>query len=493
MIRRATWFLCLTSCLSFFVGTTACSGKKAPTGPPTCTKTSDCPTGEVCHANLCVSLPCGGRCSSDQVCLNNACHSATGLDCSTDPNRCPANTYACTNGKCRRSCTTDSDCPQPLLCNVDLFLCAECNSDRECMMRTGGDPTKVVCDTSIGACVGCLTNSTCYSGGRPDDMYCDTTTQTCQSGCQTIADCPTGTKSCQGASNGVAGQCIECSADTDCVNGAVPHCDVPTNLCVQCLRNDQCASNQCDTKGHRCVDCVQDLACGRGQVCDQSTFKCTPGCSGGSGDSQCPPDDAVCDASKGTFGQCVICLTDGDCGRDQLCDTGGSQPACIPGCRDDAKCASTDPTVTATICDKAKGAHGTCVQCRVASDCQNGEVCDPTTEACRCKAEGEACTTTSDCGYIPGSTSTTMGCSDAERTAHHAFCIKTVECAKTGESNKPVSASVCVMLGMNQGFADRTPPDTQGCPNGYAVERASDGVLPYWSVCVPNQTPYTCP
>jgi hypothetical protein len=69
------------------------------------------------------------------------------------------------------------------------------------------------------------------------------------------------------------------------------------------------------------------------------------------------------------------------------------------------------------------------------------------------------------------------------------FCITQVKCSATGERSVP---SVCSSANAGGGLPDRNPPDTTGCPSGFAVERAKDASGSYIQVCVPDQSPYTC-
>jgi hypothetical protein len=435
-----------------------------------------------------VDLPCGGKCKSDQVCLSDTCKSAQNLDCSADSTRCPS-AFTCSNGRCKRSCTVDQDCPEPATCNIDLFICAECSLDSDCK-----DAARPHCDQSSGSCVGCIDNTQCRQNSVGAGKVCDMTTLTCEPGCNSLADCSPSTKDCQGGSETVAGKCIECTGNIDCTLPGVGYCDTATNACVECLSNANCASNQCDLASHRCVECVDDIACGRGSVCNPQTFKCTPGCTNGSGSAECPPENPACDTSAGAFGTCVRCVENTDCPRAQVCQRGGT-PTCVEGCDGDARCAAdeTDPTATNTICDPTKTSKGKCVQCRSDANCAQGLVCDSTSGSCRCKKAGEACSSTDECGseVVNGDGSVTISC-QKPATNNPYFCVTSV-CGSSVNKSVP---SVCSTVNKGGLPGETEKPGTPGkpCPPGFIVEWAKDAnASGYVTVCVPNKSPYTCP
>lgn len=81
---------------------------KAPGPPPTfnlCTKTSDCPTGEVCNPQKQECGPLMYTCKDGHIIVGT---DGTASDCS--PYRCVANT-------CRTSCGSVDDCHSPYVCN----------------------------------------------------------------------------------------------------------------------------------------------------------------------------------------------------------------------------------------------------------------------------------------------------------------------------------------------------------------------------------------
>jgi Cys-rich repeat protein len=112
---------------------------------------------------------------------------------------------------------------------------------------------------------------------------------------------------------------------------------------------------------------------------------------GCSSDMDCASAGMHCDTASG---QCVQCVTDGDCGRGLVCESlqcvascanGAACPSATPVCRQPAQvcvpCSeNSDCTLAATgpICLTTTGQ---CVECLMDSDCEDG-FCDTTTNAC---------------------------------------------------------------------------------------------------------------
>lgn len=85
------------------------------------------------------------------------------------------------------------------------------------------------------------------------------------------------------------GQCVACA-------GSTPLCDTEANTCVGCLQATDCKDPQafvCDAKTRSCRGCQSNDECQSG-MCDTTT------------DSQA--------------GQCVECLTDAECGAEEVCE-----------------------------------------------------------------------------------------------------------------------------------------------------------------------------
>ena len=455
-------------------------------GTKACATLKDCPSGQFCVKQACVTLPCGGRCADDEVCQNEVCQPADGLSCTTDPSVCPSAFVCAPNGKCARTCTDDTECTQPgfTSCNPDTGFCGQCTFDSDCDQTSDAK----FCDTSTASCVGCVDSTSCQVNGVAVGSICNPDSRKCEPGCHSVDDCPVGER-CEGGSDSEVGRCVECDVATegnDCLDPAKPRCDPQALMCVECLANADCASDQCNVTEHKCVECVQNEACLKGNVCDLDTNACVPGCLGGSGSANCPATQPVCDPNQGDRGTCVECLQDVDCPRTKVC--GATTHSCVTGCNDsvtglpsDGRCIDTtgaQPAPTDVWCDGDLGQRGQCVECRPnhdPSDCPANLICDGTTDKCRCKMTGEQpCTQNSDCGYNPA----TMTC-----YAIGAACIKAVTCAGVDNSISPVCSQAGTGLLGQQCAPGST---TSCCPAGSVTEWAIDVKGVSHKDCVPS-------
>lgn len=459
-------------------------------GRVACKGVLDCPTGQGCVEGYCAELPCQGRCGPDEQCRANACVATDGLDCSDDASVCPRGFQCSTLGQCQRECTVDDDCTAAGFgsCNIQEGVCGQCTFNSDC---SGATP---VCDSTTSQCVGCLDDDDCTVEGVAAGRFCEQGTRTCQTGCNDDLDCAGGQR-CSGATPTSAGRCIECTPGTEVNDCAVKapkvRCEPTDLLCVECLSNADCTSAQCDLDLNRCVECVENEACPKGWTCDLDVFQCFEGCNGPVGGDNCPDNNPrlpACDVSIGERGTCVQCLRDADCQWGHVCKKTGNAsglPECVPGCRagltgapNDERCAASAPE-TRTQCDPNQGSYGACVECINDSHCPANEVCDTERKECRCKAIGETCTSTSDCGYrvindVP------------QCTASNPLCITQVSCDGTP---KNVSTRVCTIAsGQNAGTVG--DGGFGKCPVGYITEWASDGSGGFAKQCVPIQ--YKC-
>lgn len=448
----------------------------AGTGPTACTGVLDCPTGQGCLDGFCAELPCGGRCTLSEMCVDDACVATDGLDCSDDPGLCPTG-FQCTAGECQRECVTDDDCTADGYgsCNVELGLCGQCTFDSDCPSEA---PT---CDTTVSRCVGCVENDDCRIDNQAAGLYCDTATQTCVAGCNGDTDCPS-TQRCSGGTATTPGRCVECAPISE-VNDCAPfaprvRCEPSTQLCVQCLSNADCTTGQCDTNSNTCVQCVTNEACDKGSTCDLDVFQCFLGCNGPVGGDNCPdvnPRKPVCDGSIGERGTCVECLRDADCPWGKVCKESGGLPVCVDGCNDpagnpnDARCAASAPE-DRLRCDKTQGAYGECVACLNDGHCPATEKCDEELRICRCKKEGEACGSTSECGYREDS---------ATCATTTSWCLTHVRC----DGDKRSISPICGVAPKNGGTPGSGDP--KGCPSGFVTDWGCDASGDCRHQCVP--------
>lgn len=129
--------------------------------------------------------------------------------------------------------------------------------------------------------------------------------------------------------------------------GETPICIVPTDTCVQCTTNNDCANSVCDLTTKSCVECLRDQDCSD-WVCLAGATTEDNACVECKGNAECTQADASrCNASN----DCAPCAADADCSHLQ----------------DLRQCVS-----------------GTCRECTTETedaDC-GGNVCNPTTHVC---------------------------------------------------------------------------------------------------------------
>jgi hypothetical protein len=270
-------------------GTGATTGTTGGTGATTGT-TGGTSGGDAGGANPCTDgtyLCFGGQ----------LCDPAVGcVQCLTNAN-CPpagagnATLKVCVLGSCE-VCGANTDCAAGQVCYPSNHTChASCDVDGgpTCAGTAGGGGRTPICDTTTGACVGCVTATDCANS--PRGAVCDPTTQQCVQ-CAVNADCKgaAGGAVCDTASS----TCVACLADTDCPTarpiceivgavhtcragcttnancagrgvggGGTPICDVPTGLCVECTMASQCMGAGAACTNNLCVNtqCMGDADC----------------------------------------------------------------------------------------------------------------------------------------------------------------------------------------------------------------------------------------
>ncbi len=263
-----------------------------------------------------------------------------------------------------------------------------------------------VCDTAAGGGAGMCRSCVDSAQGTDMDLGCSGSSPICDvaanSGagvCRSCADtaqgtgtdlgCGAGSPICDTAANSGAGQCKLCvntagpgsnTADLGC-SSPTAICDATAGngvgACRVCVANEGCPGSQtCNAEGTACEGCEDSTSCNPGtpicrptpppSVCVECTenAQCAatrPACSsatgfcGCTGDAQCAAtqgDTDFCDtAANNTRGECKVCVTD-------------------------SNCLSVD--ATRPFCDNQTA----CIQCRVHTDCQLSEVCNPTSKSC---------------------------------------------------------------------------------------------------------------
>ena len=223
----------------------------------------------------------------------------------------------------------------------------------------------------------------CVSSGDPcpdDGVYCN------------------GTESCDEAGD-------RCESSNDrCPPPLL--CDEPHDRCVNCLDNADCddgigcTTDTCDQYGN-CRNTPSDAACDDGISCTADTCDPQLGC-------QNEPHDTACD--NGNY-----------CDGAETCDPDA-------GCQD-----STDPCAPPLLCDEA---GNRCVNCLVASDCNDGIGC--TTDACD---DGNCQNTPSDGACDDGVSCTVDTCDPQYDCQNAARVMQPVIMATTVTGQRPAIPS----------------------------------------------------
>ena len=299
----------------------------------TCSVNGDCPdpSKAFCVAGVC--LGCQG-----------------GLD--GGANACTAPTPACdlTTGKCV-GCTADPQCAADASKSFCVAgSCTGCNTTGAigCTARTDGKTVCATLGTAVGQCVECAADGQCTKD--PAKGFCVANTCT---GCATAGatDCSTRTdgKMACAISGTSAGQCVECTADTQCTKDASKAFCV-ANACTGCNatgatgctgRTD--GKTTCATTGTaagQCVECTADTQCTKDAAKGFCVANACAGCNtpGATGCSTRTDGKTVCaPVGNAAAGQCVQCTDNNTCS--------GSTPICATATNTCRKCATdTDCT-----------------------------------------------------------------------------------------------------------------------------------------------------
>ncbi len=317
-----------------------------------CRDDRDCAGGETCGAaGLCVEACVdNGDCANNSTCVDSVC----ALGCAGDDANCGFGQVCGPNDRCAQRCNNDDNCPTDFVCDAGACVPGDhpaCVVDDDC----GGNfsPTPFC---SAGVCVGCNEDVDCDRFGDFGLTCFDD--HTCRSPCNDDGTCP------RGPTGGVCltggDSCVDCNDDVDCGVGEA----CANNVCVVVVADDPLCSDceQADDvcgAGNLCVvrqiaDNVRESACGidcsDGGACPQA-FTCELVVRQGTAvGAQCVPSSRVVPAQT-----CVAvrdaqadeaCVTDDDCGANNVDDG-----ACVDG-----------------VCS---------LPCAVEADCFAGESCAP--------------------------------------------------------------------------------------------------------------------
>ena len=199
-------------------------------------------------------------------------------------------------------CTSDSECDEGLICNMDTNQCAP--------------------DNSVDPDLPCFSSSNCATG-----RYC-------------IKASITGTGS------------NECGIPANCND------IVDTSKDIACGEGSECLENGCSEVESTDDTCTIDTDCKRGEVCGRSGV-CVAGCLSA---ADCPPMFS-CDLSTNMCVQVMGCMSGADCDEGEACDRETGR--CIPGCRDSFDCGNEEVCIQGsclmvTRCSQAQSPRAYC-------------------------------------------------------------------------------------------------------------------------------------
>ncbi len=324
-------------------------------------------------------------CLADRDCSGGVCDPFRGcVDCRVS-SQCGAG-QLCLGGSCRapQSCENDA-CPDQLHCDSGSQTCVDCLSTVDCAAGS--------------ACLngGCQPASVCHDvkGCRPGTV-CDLARAACVE-CLGEGDCATGERC-------VDQRCsARCSGHGDCSDGL--RCDPLLSLCVECVAASDCAQAQ-HCSGGRCLldTCVAGAgscdAMGQAvQMCNAAGDRVLPqycgkhaSCEGEAGaaactDWVCKPGISSCNAE----GKLETCGQDG-LSIEATVDCAAANQVCIGSQCVDIVCEPDSVT-----CDAAANALHLCSANGTrdsVSFCAVGQYCDIDLKACKtqvCTPQAEAC------------------------------------------------------------------------------------------------------
>lgn len=314
-----------------------------------CQSTPECPFGSACVGGYCTIAEClnDTECTGAQICFGGACLVAGCKDnsdcpnqvCRGTPKQCLAPPAFCLNdvdcptgkrcqnttGQCKETCQSDDNCSVDQYCD-GLFCRRRCTTDDQC---TGSD----LCIEQK-----CQSAPDCGEAACPPDKPVrDIRTCVCLE-CQSDNQCNMARN--EACLDQECTYCpIESTSESQCLLQGLR---LRQGCCVQCVVNEHCDSENGEVcqKG-RCIDqsertCLTDDQCGFEEVCDGS--RCTPESSLKACTKQTDcPDGEACHGN----GRCraVSDRCQGQCQAPNRCiaepgDTQGTCAGCTQSCTD---------------------------------------------------------------------------------------------------------------------------------------------------------------
>ena len=361
------------------IGDTAGPDVNAVDAAGTCGANQNCtdPTKAFCVAGMCTGCQTAGA----TACGTQVCDGVSGkcVECTADPQ--------CTKDQSKGFCVANA--------------CTGCNATGAtgCSARTDG---KILCSTTgtaAGQCVECATDSQCTKDPAKGFCVANACTACSAAGCAARTD----GKTVCASSGASSGQCVECAADSQCTSDPAKGFCV-ANVCTGCntagatgcaARTDGkmvCATS--GTSAGQCVECTADSQCTSNPAKGFCVANACTGCSaaGATGCAGRTDGKTVCATNGTASGQCV------ECTADTQCTSSASKSFCVAnacaGCQSAAASACSVRSAATPVC----GTTGICVQCNTSADCTV-----TTKPICASNACGQ-CTADSQCTAKLGTT-----------------------------------------------------------------------------------------
>ncbi|HVU02668.1 MAG TPA: L-type lectin-domain containing protein [Polyangiaceae bacterium] len=334
-------------------------------------------------------------------------------------------------------------------------FCRDCQTNAEC---AAADPTKPICDPvasgGTGACVECTSSANC-TGGTPN---CNTSTNTCTSGCTTDAQCALGQWCSNPGGAAFGGTCTAKLPNGTAIPTVGNHAPALTGTCTAAVGAAVCATGVCDTTDDRCGiavgdgTCTQTTQCRSGQCVATGTNagKCEPCVA----DAQCSGATPACNVATNQCVQCTATNGSACTGSTPICNTGTH--ACVPcngnaGSTATAKCPASAP-----FCDLGTGSCS--AKCTADSQCAAGNWCNDVTASGVCQPKLPNGT-----GVPGGNCTATLG----GRACSSAVCDPSDDACGFAEGDGPCAAvgqcraGVCVATGPNAQKCEPCSADAQ--------------------------------
>jgi hypothetical protein len=245
------------------------------------------------------------------------------------------------------SCGIDSDCPDPNKSFCVANVCTGCQmaTADACATRSTAKPVCASTGTFAGQCVECTRDTQCTK--NPAKVFC-------------VANACTG---CNTA--GATGCSTQLDGKTVCVSTGTA-----AGQCVECMADAQC------TKEPAKAFCVAN-------ACTGCTTSGATGCTG-------KTDGKIVCASNGTAtGQCVECTSDAHCTKEPA--KGFCVANACTGCGTAGATGCTGRTDGKTVCATTGAVAGQCVVCVTSADCKvaTAPICNASNQCTACKTDSE--------------------------------------------------------------------------------------------------------